>query len=240
LEATNSPQPELLPSVVENPMDALDANPAVELWQAIEQAVKGGTVKIVDAATAQAAAARYKKLRDLEKMWKGHHDPVVASAYETHRLACEQRKKGLDPIAKETRAQADEIGRWDMEQERIREEEQRRLEAEARKKEEDAALEAAALLEEDGRAQDALDVIEEAITAPAPVTSAPPKQKYEGASVGRVSDWKLVDMSKVKLEFLQLDTVKINALVRTLGADAEDVVGRGSIQVFKKATVAKR
>ncbi len=105
------------------------------------------------------------------------------------------------------------------EQERIRREEERKAEEARRRAEEER------LRKENPEAE-----IKPVEPAPAPAITIPePPKKIDGITHAEVWTWELEDISKVPMEYLQLDEKKLNGVVRAMKGDAS-IPG---IRVFK-------
>ncbi len=61
---------------------------------------------------------------------KANHDPVVQSAYETHKKACKAREDDLNPLIEARRLYQQAIAGWQREQEELAELERRRQQKE--------------------------------------------------------------------------------------------------------------
>jgi hypothetical protein len=61
---------------------------------------------------------------------KANHDPVVQSAYETHKKACKAREDDLNPLVEARRLYQQAIAGWQREQEELAEQERRRQQKE--------------------------------------------------------------------------------------------------------------
>jgi hypothetical protein len=109
------------------------------------------------------------------------------------------------------------------------------LEAVARDREEDRQIEEAVRLHEAGDDAGAEAVLSAPVTTPTIVIEP---TKAAGVSVRESWDWELVDVSKIDRRFLVPNEQAIRATVRSLGQDAESVVG--GIRVRKTFTTTVR
>lgn len=181
------------------------------------------------------------------------------------------------PIATLTRAKEILDGKvitYDNEQERLRREEQRRLdkiaederrrlqaiadeatrkanaEAEQLRKDSEAAAaagraeEAAKLAAKATRVEEKADAKAETFENRAASVVAPVAQadtaRVSGTSLRETPEFEILDISKIKPEFMMPDAVKIGRVVRSLGLDAVAVVGPGGIKVEMKKGLASR
>lgn len=184
-------------------------------------------VKVTDSQTYTAAGMLWKTIGDMIKEVKDTFDPICDAAHKAHKAAVEKRSKYLDPLTTAQKSVKGLMSAWDAEQERIRQAEQRRLEEIARKEaEEQALLEAIAAEEEAKRngatkeeaAQEATAIMEEHVyVAPVVIPKAVPKM--QGGPVYRTV-WKarIVNERLIPREYLTVDMVKINGVVRALKA----------------------
>lgn len=182
-------------------------------------------VKVTDSQTYTAAGMLWKTIGDMIKEVKDTFDPICDAAHRAHKAAVEKRSKYLDPLTTAQKSVKGLMSAWDAEQERIRQAEQRRLEEIARKEaEEQALLEAIAAEEEAKRngatkeeaAQEATAIMEEPVyVAPVVIPKAVPKM--QGGPIYRTI-WKarIVNDSLIPRQYLSVDMVKINGVVRSL------------------------
>lgn len=121
-------------------------------------------------------------------------DPPIAAAHLSHKAAIAAKKGVEAPLIEAERILKGGMARYRDEQERVRREEQRRLEAIARKAAEDERLAEAIALEEAGETEAAEQVIE----APAPlapvVVLPPATPKVSGISSAVTYKAKVVDL----------------------------------------------
>jgi len=182
-------------------------------------------VRVTDAQTYTAAGSLWKSIGEMIKEVKDTFDPICDAAHKAHKAAVEKRAKYLDPLTAAQKSVKGLMSAWDAEQERIRREEQARIEAELRKQEEERRLQEAIEAEAAMKAQGATkeEVAEEtAAILETPVTVAPvviPKSvpKMQGGPVYRTI-WKarIVNERLIPREYLTVDMVKINGVVRSL------------------------
>lgn len=111
--------------------------------------------------------------------------PIIAKAFAAHKEAVSQRKKFDEPLDGAERNVKALMIRWEQEQERKRQLEQARLDAEAKKKADDEALELAATLQAAGATEAAEEILE---NPPQPPPTVLPKTtpKIEGFSHRRI------------------------------------------------------
>lgn len=104
-------------------------------------------------------------------------DPVISAAFHSHKEACNAKRKIENPLVEAEGILKLEIGRYQSEQERIRREEEFKLQELARKQQEEMNLQEAIALEGAGLHQEA----EEAINNPVmPAVLASPVPKVSG------------------------------------------------------------
>lgn len=172
-----------------------------------------------------------KEVKEFEKRVESWFKPLVEKAHAAWKGLTERRRETLAP-AKAWEAECKSgLAEWDTEQERIRQEEQRRLEAEARKAEEERRMAEAAALEQEALAEgdeSKLAEAEQLIAEPieTPVVSVPkttPKvagiQYREQWSAQVVNQQQLVSYVAQNPQFTNLvqpNMPALNALARSL------------------------
>lgn len=135
---------------------ALKLNETEEVQnKALSLVDQAGMVKITDPKSYEVAGFLWKTIGEVIKEVKETFDPIVEAAHKAHKKAVEQRSKYLDPLAVAQKKVKGLMSDYDAEQERIRREEQRRLEEEARKREEERLLQEAIEAEEEAKANGA-------------------------------------------------------------------------------------
>jgi hypothetical protein len=216
---------------VTDPARVIDISPEREEAQSLALVLPGDARAIVvsDYATKEAANAFFLKCREARKRIAAVFDPHIDRA-KAAKMAADATRAGL--VAEKTAAEAPiveaegivnrEIMRFDAEDRKHREEEQRIAEAKARKEAEEAALRAAAEAEAAGEKEEAAAIIQEAIVAPVFVPAPPPPPKLSGSA--EVTTWKMevmdlkalvlaVASGKAPLTYLQADEVAIRRTV---------------------------
>jgi hypothetical protein len=187
------------------------------------------SIRVMDYATKETANAFFLKCREARKRIAAVFDPHIDRA-KAAKMAADATRAGL--VAEKTAAEAPiveaegivnrEIMRFDAEDRKRREEEQRIAEAKARKEAEEKALAEAAEAEASGDREEAEEIIKEAVHAPVFVPPPPPPPKLVGSA--EVTTWKMevtdlkalvlaVASGKAPLTYLQADEVAIRRTV---------------------------
>jgi hypothetical protein len=182
-------------------------------------------VKVTDAETYTVAGSLWKAIGDMIKEVKDTFDPICDAAHKAHKAAVEKRAKYLDPLTAAQKSVKGLMSAYDAEQERIRRAEQARIEAEMRKKEEERriqeAIEAEAALKAQGAGKEEIaketSAILETPVSVAPVVLPKSTPKLAGGPVYRTV-WKarIINERLIPREYLTVDMVKINGVVRSL------------------------
>lgn len=144
--------------------------------RALDWPTQARALSIATARDFEDAAEMLKGIKSLAREIEDTFGPHKQRAHELHRGICQEESKAKAPLVEAERILKRSMADYHEAQERIRREEQRRLEAEARAREEAERLEEAAALEAEGRQVEAERVLDE----PAPVlhvapTAPPPK-----------------------------------------------------------------
>ncbi len=170
-------------------------------------------------------------LREIEARFR----PMQRAADASKKEILDQRRALEDPLKEAERITKQRMGVWLTEQRRITAEAEAERLRVAREEAETATLAEAARLEEAGHTKAA----EEMITAPVvPVVSAPPPEepKAAGVSARFVTKYRIIDARKITAAFMMPDEKKIGQIVRSMGADAAELVG--GIEIYEEPVIA--
>lgn len=199
--------------------------------QALSWPQKAKAITVRDQPSYNAAAELLISIATLKKEIIDHHKPIKETAFAAHKAAVAAEKRLLDPLAEAETIIKRGIGLFEQEQERIRLEAQRKAEEEARRLEEEARLKLAVQAEEMGATPETVqEIIETPMPMQAPVI-APAFQRAAGIGASRkpVYKWRVVDEKQIPREYLMIDQVKINGIVRAMGK-ATSIAG---IQIYE-------
>lgn len=184
--------------------------------QALTWPDKAKAITICDQQSYNQAADLLVSIATLKREIIEHHKPIKETAFAAHKAAVAAEKRLLDPLAESETILKRGIGTFEMEQERIRREVERKAIEEARRLEEEARLALAVQAEKAGATE---ETIQEIIETPMPMQVPVVTQTFQraaGVSAGRkpVYRWRVVNETLVPRDFLMLNEVKINAIVR--------------------------
>lgn len=165
-------------------------------------------------------------------------DPIIKAANVAHKEALAQKRAQEAPLIEAERVVKGAMGTYHAQQVAARRRaEEERIEK-ARQEAEERQLEEAARLEREGRKEAAESRFVEPVM-PVVETPAPePKPQAEGVSVRMIRKWRIVAEGEIGRKFLKTDDKKIGQLVRSMGKDAEELVG--GIEVYEEPSVASR
>lgn len=179
-----------------------------------------------------------KSIKALIQKVKETFDPICDQANKLHKTATATRKKHIDPLEIAKMLVATKMNNWHAEQERKRQEAERKERERLEKVEEDKRLKEAEKLEEQGLTEAAEEILEE------PIIIAPPSESYrvkryevekpKGLSHPQNWTFDILDVSKLKREYMIPDEVKIRKIVKAVHKDAEKTVGEGAIRAWNK------
>lgn len=200
------------------------ASQETELRQELSLVQQAAVVKIVDQATYdEATDFLTRKIIPFRKKWKEYWDPLKKVAKAAHTAVCDKFNEGDEPAEKAEKAVKAEIGRWDAEQERIRQEAQRKAQQEAERQERERRDAEAFFAEQAGVPDEQVQAI---VEAPAEVVAAPVALGYERTSaVSSRDNWvcEVTDLKKlcaavakgtVPLNFVVANQTALNARAR--------------------------
>lgn len=167
-----------------------------------------------------AALGANKELKKVRASAKKTLEDMKTKAHSVHK-AFTSSQTDMD---KDAGAEHDRLGRlasaYDQEQERIRQEKQRVLEAKARKEAEERQLAAAEAAEAEGDKEGAEEIINEEVFTP-PVETAKSVPAVDG--VHYRDNWKytIMDEGLIPRKYLMPDEKKIGGVARSMKADAK-------------------
>jgi len=139
------------------------------------------------------AAGLLKGIKALRNEAGEVFDPIVSAAHHAHKEAVAAKKGVEAPLIEAERILKSGMARYSDEQERIRREEQRRIDSISRKAAEEERLATAVALEEAGETEAAEQVIEAPVLAPV-VILPPATPKVSGISSAVTYKAKVVDL----------------------------------------------
>ena len=197
--------------------------------QEIQKTVDGiigemATIRIENETTAMQAGEFLRKNKETQKFVKDYFEDARASTYKAYKEVTDQIKFFIGKLEKAEKAVKRKVSDYQMEQERVRREEERRLAEEARKKEEERRLAQAI---ETGDEED----LDTPIETPAIKVEGP--RKMEGVSYVDRWTYEIQDVSQIPREFLIPDERKIRSYVTNL-KDRAKIPG---VRVYSDKTV---
>jgi hypothetical protein len=206
--------------------------------EALAYPAKAKEIRIYDQTSLDTANAFLRGIKGLLSKIAETFDPIIKRNHEAHKKAIEERNKHQDPLLQAEWIIKTEMGRYLTEQARIQREAEEKAKHEAAEAERKRleTMQAAIEAENAGKTKEAERIFEQALAVEAIKTIAPLTIKAQGTFVRKEFKWRLVDKSKIPLDFLELDEVAINKRVRALGFEA-DIPG---IEVYEDTTVVAR
>jgi hypothetical protein len=193
-------------------------------------------LKIVDRLSFERAADHVKSITALIKKIERHHDGPRIAAMRAHRAVLDAQKNLTEPLKKAQGAIKSEIGRWTIEQEKIRRERERVAMELARKREEEERLRMAVVAEEEGASRETVEEILETKEPPLVPTIPETNPKVSGVSTRKVWKWRLVDEEKIPREYMMLNERLIQAAISKWG-DKANIPG---VEVYQDVSVSVR
>jgi hypothetical protein len=204
----------------------------VELQQqALTVADSAKAIVVRDQVSYNLAAEKLLGVRQLIRQIDDTFDPDIKRWHEGHKAAIATKKKVLGDLPMADGILVKLIGTWEQEQARIRFEAQRKADEEARRIEEEARIALAVQAEELGATE---ETVQEIVNTPMPVQRQVITPTFEraagiGASRKPVYKWRTIDEKQIPREYLMVDQIKINGIVRAMG-NATKIPG---IQVYE-------
>ncbi len=153
-------------------------------------------------------------------------DPIIAKAHAAHSEAIKQKRLVCGPVEMTIQNINRELLRFDQEQERIRRDEQRKLEEQARKEAEEQRLADAIHMEDQGANEETVEAVLQAPVAPVVAPVAPPTYEKSKAVTYR-DNWsgecfdlhalvKAAAKDKSKLALLQINQPALTQMARAM------------------------
>jgi hypothetical protein len=202
--------------------------------------------EVIDADSYARVGGRLVELVEHRRTVQDWFKPLRELAFRLHRMICDRETAVLEPIVRFELAAKTNRLRLEREEAEARRREEQRLAAEARQQEQERLAREAADLEQRNEPELARQVLEQAVAAPAPVVVLPsalpatpgissrPRWLWRPVG-GEGAAAKIRAIQLVPREFLTLDTVKINAYVRSHGASGRipgiEIYDAGSVTV---------
>jgi len=206
--------------------------------EALTYPAKADQIRVYDQVSLLTANTFLRGVKGLLGKIAEAFDPIIKRAHEAHRQAIEEKKRHEEPLLRAETIVKQAIGRYLVEQDRIRreaEEKARREAAEAEKKRLEA-MQAAIEAENAGKAAEAEKIFEEALAVEAVKTIAQPAVKAEGTHLRKEAKWRVVDLAAVPREYLALDRAKVEAVFRI----QREKLAIPGIEVYEETTVVSR
>lgn len=153
-----------------------------------------------------------KAIKGIEREIEEAFDPIIEKAHLAHKEALAQKDKYYKPLLNAERLIKTKIADYNMEQERIRREQEDKLRREAEAKEK-KLREQAALAKKNGDKEKAEKLLDKADNIVAP-TLASTVEKVDGVTFRENWYAEVVDLKLVPREFLVPDMKKLNDFAR--------------------------
>lgn len=213
---------------------------ATVMTEALSWPEKAMALKVTSVETCERAAEMLLGIKALRKKVAETFDPHIKRAYEAHRALCREKTEAEAPLTEAERMLKDSLSAYNAEQDRLRREEERRLQEQARREEEQRRLAEAAELEAQAVAEGNADLQAEAeamIAAPietpyTPVKSATPKVAgiaYTKTWKAECTDLRALIQAAAKTPqlagLLMANQVGINGILKALKGDMNKIPG---------------
>ncbi len=183
----------------------------------------------------EAAGMFLKGLKAIQKEVNDTLDPVIKSTNTAHKEALSAKKKHTEPLKKAEQIVKGKMATYATEQERVRRDEERKLQVEARKREEERLLKEAEQAEAEGDTDAVEELLEEPVVAP-PVVLASTTPKVAGISYTTVWKFRIKNPAGIPDKYKLIDEVKIGKIVKAM-KDQTDIPG---VEVYSEQSVRAR
>ncbi len=186
-------------------------------------------VRVIDNPSMEKANGLLMDVRAIRKEIQDTFKPLAEKAHQAHKAILEQQKKTEAPLVEAEGILKAQIKSYMDEVERLRREEERRLQEIARKEEEERRIAEALQAEAEGNKEEAEAILEEPAYIPMPTVKAD-IPKVDNRLFRKVWKFKVVDIKKIPIQYLVPDMVKIGGVVRAM-KDKTDIPG---IQIYEE------
>jgi hypothetical protein len=154
-------------------------------------------------------------ISDMMKEVDGTFKPMADKAFAAHREITGRWKQIKQPLEDAKTYLVNQIKGYKRKVQEAVEAEQRRLAEIARKQEEERRLAEALQAEQEGNEAEAQAIIEEEMFVPTPVVHVD-TPKVDNRRYATRWTWKVTDINKVPREYLMIDQIKVNGIVRAM------------------------
>lgn len=192
--------------------------------QALDLATEAKALVITGPATYRQAVTYAQGIKDLRAKVRETFGPLVKKALETHRAALAAQQAAEAPLIEAEAWLKDGMSTFDAIQERIRQDEEARRQAQAKDEAETRRVVEAAALEMDGQAAEAASLLDDPI--PVPIVIVPPlTPKVAGVSHRELWSARVVSLPQLvdhvaahhdQVNLLQANQPALNTLARAL------------------------
>jgi hypothetical protein len=226
-------------NVVQNETGQMNSSVATNEIQRIEQQAsevldQSMLLRIFDADSFSRATHFLKDLKAVQVEISEAFDPVIQAQHQAHKKSLEAKRRYSQPLLKAEGIVKEKIKDYHLEQERIRQEEEDRLNREAKNAEEDRLLQLAEQAERAGDSIEAEAILKTPVIAP--VISLSSQTKGQGVSYREVWKFRIINADLIPNAFKVVDERKIGGVVRAL-KDKTNIPG---IEVYCDKAVAIR
>jgi len=171
-------------------------------------------------------------IKEIRKKIEATFKPIKQKMDAAKKEVLDQEKAADRPLIEAEMYIKPLISGYLLEQERIRKEEERRLQEQARKEEEERQLQEAILAEQSGHKDEAEAIMEAPVQAP-PVVVPKAVPKVEGISMRENWKFRITNEKAIPREFLKVDEQKIGAYVRAMKS-AANIAG---VEIYNESNI---
>ena len=179
------------------------------------QTSRAETLLVSDNATYLQAGNLLSGFKEIKKQIEAYFKPMKESSYAAWKKICERENEEIAKLAPGISHLNKQMTDYNLEQERLRKEEELRLRREAEKIEEERRLAAAIEAEKAGSQEEAMAILDEPVFVPPPLIEKT-VPKIAGQTMVASWKWKLVNIDLVPRQYLTLDEIAVNGAARSL------------------------
>ena len=161
--------------------------------------------------------------KGLKKRIEDYFKPLKESAHKAWKTICNRENEEIAKLEPAISHLNKQMTTWNIEQERIRKEKEEQLRREAEKAEEERRLADALQAEKEGKKEEAEAILSEPAYVPPPIVEKT-IPKVAGQTMTTNWKWRLKDINLVPKQYLQINEVAVNGIVRSL-KDKTEIAG---------------
>jgi len=154
-------------------------------------------------------------VKKVKKTIEEYFKPLKDASHKSWKQICNRENEEIEKLTPSINHLNKQMTAWNLSQDQIRRAEEERLRQEALKAEEERRLADALQAEKEGNKEEAIQILEEPVYVP-PVIIERSVPKIAGQTMTTTYKWRVKNEKLIPREYLKVDDVKINGVVKAL------------------------